>query len=276
MSEKPRRDLAPFLHLGAGLILFVGLNAARLFGLFDVGAMGNLILSLFTALIFIAGQPRGRRGWLIAVSAALLAVAAVGGIVPVLRWMADGETSFDPLGAFAAMVICSVAIGILREHSGPGPAHSPTNPKAWKPITRWGVLSGLVLGATVFAVALYFWSRWADAHPEIAVVGGFIVFLQAFLAGALAALTAIWCRPSDRRSALLSVLAGLAVAGLLTASLLGGMALAPIFEPDRRILLVMKDVLLFSAALTIPAIYAATWTLGRRPSAPHQAEGNTP
>ncbi|MCK5273278.1 MAG: hypothetical protein KAR37_01415 [Alphaproteobacteria bacterium] len=60
MNETPQRDWAPFLHLGAGLILFVGLNAARLFGLFDVGAMGNLTLSLFTALIFIVGQPRGR------------------------------------------------------------------------------------------------------------------------------------------------------------------------------------------------------------------------
>ena len=77
MSATPQRDWAPFLHLGAGLALFVGLNAARLFGLFDVGAMGNLILSLFTALIFITGQPRGRRCWLIAVSAAFLAIAAV-------------------------------------------------------------------------------------------------------------------------------------------------------------------------------------------------------
>ncbi|MCK5273279.1 MAG: hypothetical protein KAR37_01420 [Alphaproteobacteria bacterium] len=188
--------------------------------------------------------------------------------------MAGGETSLDPLGAFAAMIIGAVAIGIVRQQSGPGPEYSPTNPKAWKPITRWGILSGLALGAAVFAVALYFWSRWADAHPEIAVVGGFIVFLQAFLAGGMAALTAIWCRSSDRRSALLSALAALAVVGLLTASLLGGMALAPIFAPDRRILLVMKDVLLFSAALTIPAIYAVTWSLGRRSAAPHQKEGS--
>ena len=188
--------------------------------------------------------------------------------------MADGKTSFDPLGALAAMIIATIAIGIVREQSGPGPEHSLTNAKAWKPVTRWGVLSGLALGAAVFAVALYFWNQWADAHLEIAVVGGFIVFLQAFLAGALAALTAIWCRPSDRRSALLSALAGLAVVGLLTASLLGGMALAPTFEPDRRILLVMKEVLLFSAALIIPAIYAVTWLLGRRPTAPYHAEGS--
>ncbi len=270
------RDLAPVFHLAAGLALFVGLGGAQSFGLVDLDAAGGISLPLFMALVLVVGQPRGRRGWLAAAATVLLAGAVMGIGIPALRWLAGGETALELLVRLAAFAICFAGVVAVDAVSEPAPDGSPTNPKAWKPVTRWGVLLGLATGAAVFAAAFTLWSRWLGTDADIGTLGTVVAVLQALLAGFVAAWTVIWCRPSDRRSAVSSTLAGIAMAVLTEASILGGMAVVQSLVPDRDVFDAMMDAFVISPVLVLPAGYVVTWSLGRKPAAPIASNASSP
>ncbi|MBE9552489.1 MAG: hypothetical protein IMF05_03395 [Proteobacteria bacterium] len=273
INETPQKDRAPFFHVGVGVGLFAGLGAVRSFGLYDFDAGGNTALLLFPALVFVGGQPRGRRAWVTAVLGALLVILAVGGGILALRWMEGGRSGLELLAVLAGLAVAGLAMPAVRAQSGPGPAHSPTNPKAWKPITRWGVLAGMALGLAVFVVGLRLSIQWTHGYPELESFGFFNAVPGALMMGIVAAMTTIWCRPADRRAVLLSVLAGLATAALAGGGLMGGASMVMALAPERGIFEAMKAALILSAALLIPVAYAVTWTLGRRPAGVEGSEG---
>lgn len=265
MSEIPKRDLAPALHLAVGSLLILAFGAARMFGWFDFGGGTLTALMLFPALVSLAGQPRGQRAWLMAGFAAFLLVAVVGFGIPRLDALTSHNTGSELVTFLATVLGAGVAIGIVRERSGPVPEHSAANPRAWKPATQRGVLLGLIVGAAVFAASSVYWRGWAKSSPEIEAVAGLVVYLQAFAVGVLAAITTIYCRPWDFRSTVLSLFAGLGSAVLLATCTLGTMTLIRAFMPGREILQAMHDSLVISAALTIPMISLVAWILGQRP-----------
>lgn len=273
-TKTPQQDRAPVLHLGAGVGLFLGLGVARLFGLYDFDAGGNMALLLFPTLVFVGGQPRGRRAWVTAILGALLVILAVGGGILALRWMAGGRSGMELLTVLAGLAVAGLAMPAVRAQSGPGPEYSPTNPKAWKPITRWGVLAGLVLGLAVFVVGLRLSIQWTHGYPELEALGFLNAVPNALMMGIVAAMTAIWCRPPDRRAVMFSILAGLGTAALAGASLMGGASLVMALAPERGIFEAMKAAVLLSAALLVPVAYAVTWKLGRRPVGAHEIEGD--
>ena len=115
------------------MALFLGLSAAQFFSLFDLGMAGDVAFPLFIAFVFVVGQPWGRRGWLVAIAAVLLAISVVGIGAPAMRWMAGGATGVELLAKLAALAIGFIAIMAVRTQSEPVPTHPPTRPKAWKP-----------------------------------------------------------------------------------------------------------------------------------------------
>lgn len=266
-GDNTQRDLEPTLHVVTAMALILATGSAHLFGLFDVDGVGVMSL-LFPALLFLAGQPRGRQAWRIAGSAVFLILAVVAAGSPVLHELFGDTSGPNLVPNLAALVILGTAVGLVRTRSTPPPAHSPTNPDACKPLTGWAFIPGVALGLVVFAVALPLWRHWLENYPEIEVVALAIAILLAGLACGLAVVTAIGCRATDARQAVLGVLAGIAVAATTTICILGGTELSLFLVPERRILSAMVDVMIFSAALVAPMIYVANWGLGQRPIPP--------
>ncbi len=265
MNESPPRDWAPVLHLGLGSLSILVPWTGWMSGMFDVGTVGVLPLMFFPAWLFLAGQPRGRLARQTAGASALPSIGLVGFGIPATRWASAPNSAIELLPAFVALLAAAAALSFVHGRSDPPPEGVPDDPKAWKPLTGRAIGSSLASGIVALMLALWVWDAGAEPFVDTGVAARFITYIQVVLTVGLAAFTTAWCRPSDGRSTVLTLLGGLAAAGLLTACVRGGMTLIVILMPEHGTLQSVQESLYVSASVIIPVVATVTWMLGRRP-----------